>query len=114
MNGTDKAHLWNALPKATLPASTWTIHFSPMSSGSHLRMRLLTSVMIFVKRCCICSGELFGDHPRARDEGVGKGRVMDEQAFGHEVLRPRHGEVVDPFRGGLANVLDLDEGEIVA
>src|SRR2546428_725603 len=43
-----------------------------MSSGSHFRMRLLTSVMIFVNRCCIWSGELFGDHPRASDEGIRK------------------------------------------
>src|SRR5438309_2850396 len=56
--------------------------------------------------------ELFGDHPRARDEGVGEGRVMDEQAFGHEVLWAGYREVGDPCCSGVSNVPSLDRGHI--
>ncbi len=64
VKGALTAHLWYALPNATLPASTFTIHFSPRSSGSHFRMRLLTSMMIFWNRCCICSGLIFNSLTR--------------------------------------------------
>src|SRR5213594_216800 len=95
MNGTDRAHLWYALPKATLPPSTWTIHFSPMSSGSHLRMRLLTSVMILVNRCCIWSGEILLVHEAVDlvDEQGGPHALLERLA--DDGLRLRH----DPFDG---------------
>jgi 4-amino-4-deoxy-L-arabinose transferase-like glycosyltransferase len=50
------AHLWKALPKATLPSLTLTCHFSLNSGGAFILMSLLTSVIIFTNRCCICSG----------------------------------------------------------
>ena len=39
---------------------------------------------------------------------------MDEEAFRNEVLGSRDREVVDPLRLGAANLLDLNECEIIA
>src|SRR6266540_776958 len=57
--------------------------------------------------------ELFGDHPRTCDEGVREGGVMNEEALGHEILRARDGEVVNPLRGRAPDRLDFDEGNVV-
>src|SRR3989454_3190278 len=58
--------------------------------------------------------KLLRDHPRARDEGVGEGRVVDEETLGNEILWAGDGEVVHPLRRGMANLLDLNECEVIA
>src|SRR6266511_254498 len=56
--------------------------------------------------------EFLGDHPRARDEGVGEGGVVDEEAFRYEVLRARHREVVYPLCSSMPNMAHLNERHI--
>ena len=58
--------------------------------------------------------EVLGNHPRPRDQRVGEGRVVDEQALGHEVLGAGDGKVVHPVRLGRADFFDFDESEFVA
>src|SRR6266571_5203444 len=51
--------------------------------------------------------------PRACDERVGEGGVVDEEALGHEILRAGDREVVNPLRGRAPDRLDFDEGNVV-